>query len=110
MEQIESEVSEGHHIITQEEALELAWVKNDIREKEKELKKITPRLVWRDMLSIQHKSLMEDKQRREKARLAKNRAITKRDEMIKNILGVLFLALLGAGGWYAMEVIRIFEK
>jgi len=110
VEQIESEVSEGHHIITQEEALELAWVKNDIREKEKELKKITPRLVWRDMLSIQHKSLMEDKQRREKARLAKNRAITKRDEMIKNILGVLFLALLGAGGWYAMEVIRIFEK
>jgi hypothetical protein len=110
VEQIESEVSEGHHIITQEEALELAWVKNDIREKEKELKRITPRLVWRDMLAIQHKSLMEDKQRREKARLAKNRAITKRDEMIKNLLGVLFLAVLGAGGWYAMEVIKVFDR
>ena len=35
VEQIESEVNEGNHIITQEEALQLAWAKNDIREKEK---------------------------------------------------------------------------
>ena len=107
MEQIESEVNEGHHIITQEEALQLAWAKNDIREKEKELKKITPRQVWRDMLAIQHKSLMEDKQRREKARLAKNRAITKRDEMVKNVVGVLFIAVLGGAVWYAIEVMKV---
>jgi hypothetical protein len=30
--------------------------------------------------------------------------------MIKNILGVLFLAVLGAGGWYAMEVIKVFDR
>ena len=109
VEQIESEVSEGHHIITQEEALELAWAKNDIREKEKELKKITPRLVWRDMLAIQHKSLMDDKQRREKARLAKNRAITKRDAMLKNVFGVAFLSLLGGAVWYAVEVMGVLK-
>lgn len=39
VEQIESEVNEGHHIITQEEALQLAWAKNDIREKEKNSRK-----------------------------------------------------------------------
>ena len=109
VEQIESEVSEGHHIITQEEALQLAWAKNDIREKEKELKKITPRLVWRDMLAIQHKSLMDDKQRREKARLAKNRAITKRDAMLKNVFGVAFLSLLGGAVWYAVEVMGVLK-
>jgi len=109
VEQIESEVSEGHHIITQEEALQLAWAKNDIREKEKELKKITPRLVWRDMLAIQHKSLMDDKQRREKARLAKNRAITKRDTMLKNVFGVAFLSLLGGAVWYAVEVMGVLK-
>tara|TARA_R100000951_G_scaffold108507_1_gene104737 strand:+ start:137 stop:604 length:468 start_codon:yes stop_codon:yes gene_type:complete len=107
VEQIESEVNEGHHIITQEEALQLAWAKNDIREKEKELKKITPRQVWRDMLAIQHKSLMEDKQRREKARLAKNRAITKRDEMVKNVVGVLFIAVFGGAVWYAIQVMKV---
>jgi|TARA_R110000824_G_scaffold65156_5_gene169934 hypothetical protein len=109
VEQIESEVNEGNHLITQEEALQLAWAKNDIREKEKELKKITPRLVWRDMLAIQHKSLMDDKQRREKARLAKNRAITKRDAMLKNVFGVAFLSLLGGAVWYAVEVMGVLK-
>ena len=59
------------------------------------------------MLAIQHKSLMEDKQRREKARLAKNRAITKRDEMVKNVVGVLFIAVLGGASWYAIEVMKV---
>lgn len=50
---------------------------------------------------------MEDKQRREKARLAKNRAITKRDEMVKNVVGVLFIAVLGGASWYAIQVMKV---
>ena len=92
VEKIEAAAEDGGHVLTQEEALELAWAKNEIREKEKELKKVTPRMVWRDMLAIQHKSLMEHKHKSERERLARNRAITKRGELLKNVGGVIILA------------------
>ena len=59
VETIEEATKTGDHVLTQEDALELAWAKNAIREREKELKKITPREVWRDMLAIQHRSIPE---------------------------------------------------
>ena len=40
VEKIEHEAKEGTHVLSQQEALELAWAKNEIREREKELKKI----------------------------------------------------------------------
>jgi hypothetical protein len=95
VEKIEAAAEDGDHVLTQEEALELAWAKNEIREKEKELKKVTPRMVWRDMLTIQHKSLMEHKHKTERERLARNRAITKRSELIKNIAGGVLLTTVG---------------
>ncbi len=100
VEKIEAAAEDGDHILTQEEALELAWAKNEIREKEKELKKVTPRQVWRDMLAIQHKSLMEHKHKLEKERLARNRAITKRDDLIKNVAGGCLLLCVGVGVTY----------
>jgi hypothetical protein len=78
-------------VLTQEEALELAWAKADIRAKEKELKKVTPREVWRDMLAIQHKSLMEHKHKIEKTRLAKLKKQRKLSELIKTTLGTLLI-------------------
>ena len=95
VETIEHVTKQGNHILTQEEALELAWAKNAIREREKELKKITPRDVWRDMLNIQHKSLMEHKHRLEKERLAKLRKQTKVTEAVKTILGTALLITVG---------------
>ena len=71
----------GDHVLTQEEALELAWAKNAIREREKELKKITPREVWRDMLAIQYKSLSEHK-----AKVAKERKETAKKKQASEIL------------------------
>ena len=103
VETIEHKQKEGDHILTQEECLELAWAKAEIRNKEKELKKHTPRDVWRDMLNIQHKSVMEHKSRLEKERLARNRAITKREDIIKNVAGVVFLAIVGFGAWYLAQ-------
>ena len=99
IETIEAAAEDGDHVLTQEEALELAWAKNEIREKEKELKKVTPRLVWRDMLAIQHKSLMEHKHKIERERLTRNRAITKRSELIKNIVGVSVLSVAAVAGY-----------
>jgi len=101
---IEEAQKQGDTVLTQEQALELAWAKNEIREREKELKKITPRQVWRDMLSIQHKSVMQNKQRLEKERLDKLRKISKNDDMIKNIAGgvALVAALYAAYYFYGM--------
>tara|TARA_R110000850_G_scaffold114217_1_gene229029 strand:- start:163 stop:648 length:486 start_codon:yes stop_codon:yes gene_type:complete len=99
VEKIEKETKDGSHVLTQEEALELAWVKQDIRLKEKELKKVTPKEVWRDMLHIQHKSLMEHKHRLEKERLSRSRAITRRGEIFKDVAGVLFLLTIGGIAW-----------
>jgi hypothetical protein len=97
---IEEAQKQGDAVLTQEQALELAWAKNEIREREKELKKITPRQVWRDMLAIQHKSVMENKQRLERERLAKLRQQSKNDDMIKNIIGAVALIATAAGIYY----------
>jgi hypothetical protein len=100
VEQIETDVKEGNHIITQEEALELAWAKNTIREEEKALKKITPREVWRDMLAIQHRSLIDHKDKLEKQRLAKLRLQSKNEDIIKNVSGGLLLLAVFAAAYY----------
>jgi len=97
---IEEAQKQGDTVLTQEQALELAWAKNEIREREKELKKITPRQVWRDMLAIQHKSVMQNKHRLERERLAKLRQQSKNDDMIKNIIGVVALIATAAAIYY----------
>jgi hypothetical protein len=99
VETIEQASTQGDHVLTQEEALELAWAKNAIREREKELKKITPREVWRDMLAIQHKSLMEHKHKLEKERLARLRKQTKVSEAVKTILGTALLITVGIASY-----------
>jgi len=89
VESIEEAAKTGDHVLTQEEALELAWAKNAIREREKELKKITPREVWRDMLAIQYKSLSEHK-----AKVAKERKATaKKKQAFTSIVETFFFAI-----------------
>ena len=99
VESIEEATKAGDHILTQEEALELAWAKNAIREHEKELKKITPKAVWRDMLSIQHKSLMDHKHKLEKVRLAKLKKQRQIGDAVKNI-GATIVVLAAFAGTY----------
>jgi hypothetical protein len=99
VESIEEATKAGDHVLTQEEALELAWAKNAIREQEKELKKITPKNVWRDMLSIQHKSLMDHKHKIEKARLAKLKKQRQISDAVKNI-GATIVVLAAFAGTY----------
>ena len=89
VESIEEATKAGDHILTQEEALELAWAKNAIREQEKELKKITPKQVWRDMLMLQNKSILDHKHKLEKARLAKLKKQRQIGDAIKNILATI---------------------
>ena len=89
VESIEEATKAGDHVLTQEEALELAWAKNAIREQEKELKKITPKHVWRDMLMIQNKSLMDHKHKLEKIRLAKLKKQRQVGDAVKNILATI---------------------
>jgi len=105
VETIEHKQKEGDHVLTQEEALELAWAKAEIRNKEKELKKHTPRDVWRDMLAIQHKSVMEHKSKLERERLARNRAITKREDLIKNVFGTIVLLSFGGAAFYGTGIL-----
>ena len=100
VETIEQAAKAGDHLLTQKEALELAWAKNAIREEEKALKKITPREVWRDMLAIQHRSLMDHKDKLEKERLAKLRLQSKHEDTIKNICGGLLLLAAFAAAYY----------
>jgi len=99
VESIEEATKAGDHVLTQEEALELAWAKDAIRQHEKELKKITPKAVWRDMLSIQHKSLMDHKQKIEKARLAKLKKQRQIGDAVKNI-GATIVVLAAFAGTY----------
>ena len=99
VESIEEATKAGDHVLTQEEALELAWAKNAIREHEKELKKITPKAVWRDMLSIQHKSLMDHKHKLEKVRLAKLKKQRQIGDAVKNI-GATIVVLAAFAGTY----------
>ena len=100
VETIEQAAKAGDHLLTQKEALELAWAKNAIREEEKALKKITPREVWRDMLAIQHRSLMDHKNKLEKERLAKLRLQSKHEDIIKNICGGLLLLAAFVAAYY----------
>ena len=100
VESIEEATKAGDHVLTQEEALELAWAKNEIREKEKELKKITPKNVWRDMLAIQHKSLMDHKHKIEKARLAKLKKQRQVSDLVKNIAATVFVLAFFFGSYY----------
>jgi len=99
VESIEEATKAGDHILTQEEALELAWAKNAIREQEKELKKITPKLVWRDMLMIQNKSILDHKHKLEKARLAKLKKQRQISDAVKNI-GATIVVLAAFAGTY----------
>jgi hypothetical protein len=89
VESIEEATKAGDHVLTQEEALELAWAKNAIREQEKELKKITPKQVWRDMLMIQNKSILDHKHKLEKARLAKLKKQRQISDAVKNVLATI---------------------
>ncbi len=100
VETIEQAAKTGDHILNQGEALELAWAKNAIREEEKALKKITPREVWRDMLAIQHRSLIDHKDKLEKQRLAKLRLQSKHEDIAKNIFGGLLLLAVFAAAYY----------
>jgi len=99
VESIEEATKAGDHILTQEEALELAWAKNAIREHEKELKKITPKQVWRDMLMIQNKSMLDHKHKLEKARLAKLKKQRQIGDAVKNI-GATIVVLAAFAGTY----------
>jgi len=101
VESIEEATKAGDHILTQEEALELAWAKNAIREHEKELKRITPKLVWRDMLMIQNKSILDHKHKLEKARLARLKKQRKIGDAVKNI-GATIVVLAAFAGTYWM--------
>ena len=99
VESIEEATKAGDHVLTQEEALELAWAKNAIREQEKELKKITPKQVWRDMLMIQNKSILDHKHKLEKARLAKLKKQRQIGDAVKNI-GATIVVLAAFAGTY----------
>jgi len=100
VESIEEATKAGDHVLTQEEALELAWAKNAIREQEKELKKITPKLVWRDMLMIQNKSMLDHKHKLEKARLAKLKKQRQIGDAVKNIGATIVVLAAFAGSYW----------
>ena len=100
VESIEEATKAGDHVLTQEEALELAWAKNAIREHEKELKRITPKAVWRDMLMIQNKSLLDHKHKLEKIRLAKLKKQREVSDLVKNIGATIFVLTFFAGTYY----------
>jgi len=99
VESIEEATKAGDHVLTQEEALELAWAKDAIRQHEKELKKITPKQVWRDMLMIQNKSMLDHKHKLEKARLAKLKKQRQIGDAVKNI-GATIVVLAAFAGTY----------
>ena len=100
VESIEEATKAGDHVLTQEEALELAWAKNAIREQEKELKKKTPKHVWRDMLMIQNKSILDHKHKLEKARLAKLKKQRELGDVVKNILATIAVLASFAGAYW----------
>ena len=100
VESIEEATKAGDHVLTQEEALELAWAKNAIREQEKELKKITPKLVWRDMLMLQNKSMLDHKHKLEKARLAKLKKQRQIGDAVKNIGATIVVLAAFAGSYW----------
>lgn len=105
VESIEEATKAGDHILTQEEALELAWAKDAIRQHEKELKKMTPKQVWRDMLMIQNKSLLDHKQKIEKARLERLRKRRKIEDTLKSIgATIVTISIFAASYWFFVKV------
>ena len=54
IETIEHDTKQGAHVLSQQEALDLAYARAELKKKERELKRSVPPAVWRDMLSIQH--------------------------------------------------------
>ena len=102
VETIESESSDAKDgkVLTQEEALSLAWIRDDIKKKERALKRSVPPQVWRDMLFLQSKSLANHKFKLEQIRLAKLRRITKIDTLFKNVLGAVCVILSAALAYY----------
>jgi len=104
VESIEEATKAGDHVLTQEEALELAWAKDAIRQHEKELKRITPKAVWRDMLMIQNKSILDHKHKLEKIRLAKLKQQRKVTDMLKNIgATIVVVSVFGGIFWLITE-------
>lgn len=93
IETIEHDTKEGAHVLSQQEALDLAYARAELKKKERELKRSVPPAVWRDMLSIQHQSLMAHKQGLEKQRLLALRARSKREDTLYQIGGSLLLLI-----------------
>jgi hypothetical protein len=100
VESIEEATKAGDHVLTQEEALELAWAKDAIRQHEKELKKITPKQVWRDMLMIQNKSMLDHKHKLEKIRLAKLKKQRQVGDAVKNIGATIVVLACFVSSYY----------
>jgi len=98
---IEQGVEEGTQVLSQEEALKLAWIREDIKKKERALKRATPPAVWRDMLMLQHKSLSKIKEtsRRQAVAVAKQR------QMYRSIAGgIVFWICLAMAGYIALRL------
>jgi hypothetical protein len=95
IETIEHDTKQGAHVLSQQEALDLAYARAELKKKERELKRSVPPAVWRDMLSIQHQSLMAHKQGLEKQRLLALRAISKRTDTLYQIGSSLLLLITG---------------
>ena len=93
IETIEHDTKKGAHVLSQKEALDLAYARAELKKKERELKRSVPPAVWRDMLTIQHQSLMAHKQSLEKQRLATLRAMSKRTDTLYQIGGSLLLLI-----------------
>jgi len=93
IETIEHEAKEGSHVLSQQEALDLAFARAELKKEEARLRRSVPAAVWRDMLQIQHQSVMAHKQELEKKRLAALRARSKREDIIYQVVGGVALAI-----------------
>ncbi len=93
IETIEHETKEGAHVLSQQEALDLAFARAELKKEEARLRKSVPAAVWRDMLNLQHQSVMAHKQGLEKKRLAALRARSKREDTFYQVVGGVALAI-----------------
>jgi|13_taG_2_1085334.scaffolds.fasta_scaffold82406_1 hypothetical protein len=76
IDKIDQQVEKGDHVLTQDEALKLAYAREEVRKAERALKRATPPAVWRDMLMLKSRSEQDAKEkiRKEQALIAeKNR-------------------------------------
>ena len=80
-------------MLSQQEALDLAFARAELKKEEARLRRSVPAAVWRDMLQIQHQSVMAHKQELEKKRLAALRARSKREDIIYQVVGGVALAI-----------------